>query len=292
LALGVGLMAMGKRVTLYNADGVPSNMRFLPYADRIVRKLDPANDIDALVIVDCAQPKRAGDEMLVLSQRLSPFYIDHHIVSHVNADEHCVDPDAAACGELIYRVLQALHCQVTPEIATHIYTALVTDTGHFRYSNTTKDVLSLAAELVGIGVSPWQVAMYLDEQTNPVALTLLQLMLETLSIDLRGRFAHVTLTQQMFHESQALPEHAEDFVNYPRSIAGVEVASLFRELPDGRWKVSLRSKEKVDVAAIAAGFDGGGHQHAAGCTLATDLASARKQVEGAVEEALSLHRLL
>lgn len=287
LALGQGLQQRGKRVILFNQDDVPKNLRFLPGSDRIIKTLDGADPIDALVLVDCSTPARAGTAIEALAKQRAPYLIDHHILPGVDHSVHCIDEKAAATGEVVYHILRTLGCTITPDIATAIYCTLVGDTGHYRYSNTTPAVFRLAAELVEQGADPWFVSSNLLEQVHPAAYQLLRQSLATMQIEMGGRYAHMTLTQEMLKEADALAEYAEEFVSYPRSMAGVEVAAFFRELPDARWKVSLRSKRYVDVAAITARLGGGGHQHAAGCTLATDLNSVRKTIETTVAESLN-----
>lgn len=286
LALGLGLMDLGKRVVLLNVDGVPRTLQFLPFSDRIVRTLEAPESIDTLILVDCAQPHRAGKPVEALAERLPPLLIDHHIPQGVTPEAHCIDPAAAATGEVIYRLLQECGVAVSPPIASNLYCTIVTDTGDFRYSNTSPAILRLAATLIECGADPWWLACNLNEQHDPVVYALLRRSLQTVQIELGGRYAHMTITQEMLQEAEALPEHAEEFVNYPRSLAGVEVAALFRELPDGGWKVSLRSKRNVDVAAIASLFGGGGHKHAAGCRFGTSLAAVRHEMITQVGTAL------
>lgn len=286
LALGMGLCTLGKQVTMFNADGVPRQLRFLPYADRIVRSLNAGGGYDACVLVDCAQPKRAGEPIAAVAQQLPLFYVDHHILPGIRHEEHCIDPRAAATGAVIFQILKTLGVWITPEIARLIYCTLVVDTGFFCYSNTTPEVLRLAADLVAAGADPWDAASQLQENNSVVRFLLLQRVLETLEVSERGRYATVIVTQEMFREAGALPEDAEEFVNFPRAIGGVEVAALFREQAPRRWKVSLRSKRDVDVAAITALFDGGGHEHAAGCTIEADLATVRGRIAEAVRKAL------
>lgn len=286
LALGMGLLGLGKQVTMFNADGVTRNLRFLPYADRIVRSLNGGMAHDALVLVDCAQPKRAGKPIEEVAGRLPPLYIDHHLLPGVAHGEHCIDPKAAATGAVIYNLFRSMKIWIAPEVATLIYCTLVVDTGFFRYSNTTPEVLHLAGDLVAAGADPWGIASQLEENHSAARFVLLRLVLETLDLEERGRFATVVLSREMLREAGALPEDAEEFVNCPRAIAGVEVAGLFREQGPRRWKVSLRSKGEVDVAAITALFGGGGHEHAAGCTIEADLATVRKKIGDEVRKAL------
>lgn len=286
LALGMGLIGVGKQVTMFNVDGVPRNLRFLPYSDRIVRSLLPGTTYDGLILVDCAHPRRAGKPIEEIASRLTPFFIDHHTLPGIAHEEHGIDPKAAATGAVIYGLFRTLNMWVAPEIATLIYCTLVVDTGFFRYSNTTSDVLRLAGDLLQAGADPWEVASHLEENHPAARLVLLRAVLETLELSERGRFATVVLTQEMLREALALPEDAEEFVNFPRSIGGVDVAALFREQAPKRWKVSLRSKAEVDVAAICALFDGGGHEHAAGCTIEADLATVKARIHEEVRKHL------
>ncbi len=287
LALGLGLLQRGKRVTFFSRDGVPQSLQFLSGSERITKTLEPTESYDALVMVDCASPKRAGEPIEALAAVRAPYLIDHHILPGIDHTEHCIDEKAAATGEVVFHILQAMGCTITPDIATCIYTTIVGDTGHFRYSNTTPAVFRMAAELVERGADPWFVASNIHEQVHPATYHLLRNSLATLQTEANGRYASMMLTQEMLQEADALPEYAEEFVSYPRSLTGVEVAAFFRELPDGRWKVSLRSKRYVDVSAITAKFGGGGHIHAAGCTLGTDLAEVRTTIGKAVHEAMA-----
>ncbi|MBI4366116.1 MAG: bifunctional oligoribonuclease/PAP phosphatase NrnA [Deltaproteobacteria bacterium] len=286
LALGIGLLSLGKQVVMFNADGVPRSLRFLPYADRIVRSLSGLAAPDGLILVDCAQPRRAGKPIEDLARTAPPFYIDHHLLPGIRHEDHCIDPRAAATGAVLFALFRAMRIGLSPELAKLLYCTLVVDTGFFRYSNTSPEVLHLAGDLVAAGADPWEVASQIEENYSAARMPLLQLVLETLELSERGRFAHVTLTLEMLREAQALPEDAEDFVNYPRAITGVEVAALFRQQDLRRWKASLRSKMEVDVAAITARFGGGGHEHAAGCTIEGDLATVRKQIGDEIRKAL------
>lgn len=292
VALGLGLMELGKKVVIYNKDRVPDNLAFLPFTDRISQNIDQAEAFDALIMVDVAKPRRSGEPIESIAANTPVFIIDHHVLPQLDPNKHCISTEAAATGELIYGVLRTLGCTITPDIATLLYAALVGDTGGFSYSSTTPRVFRLAAELVEAGASPWHVASSLNEQNPPSTFRLLRLMLDTVQRFEQGKLAICVLTQDMLAEADALPEQAEEFVNYPRSIAGVEVAAFFRELPDGRWKVSLRSKRYVDVAAIASLFDGGGHQHAAGCTLDCKLPEAKELIFAKIHESLSRRPVL
>lgn len=288
IALGKGMETLGKKVIVFNADGVPLNLRFLPHSDEVVNKLDLSSNFDATIFVDCSEASRVEGDFVKLAPKNRGVIarIDHHSQTTGDADIECVDKNAAATGEVVFELLKTAGVKITKDIATLIFTTLVVDTGSFRYSNTTPKLLKLAAELMEHGADPWEISMALDESSPPEQLKLLSLALSTVNFALDGQMAYMILTQQMFMESGASVEAAEEFINFPRSIARVRVAILFREMPDGRWKISFRSKDDVDVSAIAASFGGGGHQHAAGCTLTGSLGAVRETIFKAVEIAL------
>lgn len=283
LAMGLGLTDLGRRIVMFNQDGVPSGLRFLPGSDQITKHIPTPAQCDALVLLDCSELDRAGDAVAELAQHMPVLVIDHHLQKEVPPGAHCIDSKAAATAELVYHVLRATGAQITPDMATALYCGLATDTGQFRYANTTASTLRLAGELVALGAEPWRIASALTEQQNPAVLRLLPMVLETLELHCDGRCALLTMAQEMLFEARATPDLAEDFINYGRSLAGVEVALFCKETPDRtQWKVSLRSRQVVDVARIARQFGGGGHYHAAGCTLTGNLATVRATILEAV----------
>jgi phosphoesterase RecJ-like protein len=195
-----------------------------------------------------------------------------------------IDTGAAATGEMVYEVLGAAGLPLTPAIAVNLYTALVTDTGSFRYSNTTSRTLRIAAHLVETGAAPAEVSTRLYETRRLAELRLLGRVLQQVETSADGAIAWLVLDRSQT-ESPDLSE-AEDFISYPRSLRTAKAAVLFRELA-GEVKVSLRAKGEVNVARVAARFGGGGHPNAAGVILPGDLAHAKAAVLGAVREALA-----
>jgi phosphoesterase RecJ-like protein len=264
LALGEALAAMGKTVALYTRDNVPDNLSFLPGADKIAHELPSVEDIDAAIMVDCGEPNRAGDDFAKWVEGKPIAVIDHHLYTELSGAVMCLDVNAASAGEVAWRVIGELKAKRTAEMALNIYTTLVVDTGFFRYSNTTSKVLALAAELVDTGADPWCVARNLDESHPERRLRLLAKSLETLTVLEGGRYALMDVTQAMFKETGASIADSDEFAPYPRSIDTVEVSALFREEKSSRTKVSLRSKEFVNVAELARRHGGGGHERAAG----------------------------
>lgn len=284
LALAQGLKKLHKRVLVYNRDPVPFNLKFLPHSEEVTQTL-PQENFDAAVMVDCAQPKRVSAEFAkaLEEKRYGTLVcIDHHLLDHPVGDVDWIESDAASAGSVVWHLLKELKLAEGADIANLVYTTLTVDTGSFRYSNTTAKVFRLAEELVAAGADPWLISRNLEE-ANPVErFKLLQHCLSSLQVSADGRYASMEVAQKMLKASGAREDLSEEFANIPRSIHGVEVAALFREMVDGKIKVSLRSKEYVDVSKIAKQFGGGGHEHAAGCVLATDLASAKIKIEEAI----------
>lgn len=286
LALGKGLQSLGKQVVMFNEDPLPHSLTFLPHANELVHQLPRPEEIDLTIMVDCSQPKRAGDAFEALAPALPIMVIDHHLINGATGDGNCIDTQAAATGHVVYELLRRMAVAITPELATLIYTTVIMDTGFFRYSNTTAGVFELAAELVHCGASPSEISQAALENCPPAQLRLLTLVLETMEFHFGGQCASLVLTQQMLEEAQATSDMAEEFINYARSVQGVELAVLFREREPGVYKMSFRSKKRVNVAELAARFEGGGHQHAAGCTIEKNLPEVRAEILKAIESVL------
>jgi bifunctional oligoribonuclease and PAP phosphatase NrnA len=285
LALASYLRSLGKDVTLYYSDPLPDIYSFLPLADTVVNAI-PAGLYDICFVLDVGEFKRAGKELAEFRGIGKFINIDHHLQCDDFGFINLVDPEASATGALIYRIIRRAGHDIDYAIALCIYTAVITDTGSFRYSNANKEAFNIAGEMVSLGVNAWHVAEKLYERQPRERLALLALALSTLEVSSRGDFAAVTVTLDMYAKSGANPELTDGFVNYPRSIRGVEVAVFFRELKPGLFKVGFRSKGKVNVSAIAQALSGGGHHNAAGCTLSGTLEDVRQTVFEHLENAV------
>jgi phosphoesterase RecJ-like protein len=195
--------------------------------------------------------------------------IDHHETEKGFGSVRWVDRTAAATGIMIYYLVKALRVQISREMATDLYTAISVDTGTFRYSNTTSDVLRASAELVDAGAEPNRIADCLYETWEYKRFRLLVAALNTLEV--RDGVAVIHITRKMYRETGTGSEDTENFSNFPRMIGSIRVAILLRELEQGGWKASLRSKGSANVARIAERFGGGGHKNAAGFKESADL---------------------
>ena len=287
LALAEVLRNMGKDVTIYNQDETPAMFAFLPGEAAITHAFDGGSHYDAVFFLDCSDRDRAGDNAAALEGAGLVINIDHHVSNDGFAALSFVDYRASSTGELLCRLFTHMNIPITVPVATNLYTAIMTDTGSFRYANTASDTLRVAAELVDSGAEFLAAVENVYEKTPYVRMKLMGLVLETLDVTDKGSIGTMTVTRRMIDKAKAEPEHTEGIVEMIRSIDGVRVAAFFQETGPDRFKVSLRSKGSVDVESVARQFGGGGHVNAAACRMAGPLPDVRAQVLDAARCALS-----
>lgn len=285
LALASFLRKIGKDVTVHLQDSVPDLYAFLPATDTVLPHI-PDKHYDVSFVLDIGERKRAGKEFCDFSRVTTTVNLDHHLSCDNFADYNLIDTKAAATGILIYRIAKAFGYDFDRDTALCLYTAIITDTGSFRYSNANREAFSVAGEMIETGINPWDVAEQLYENQPQRRLELLAKCLPTLEVFKDGQAASVTVTLDMYAECGADAELTDGFINYPRSVRGVEVAIFFRQLAGSKFKVGFRSKGKVNVAAFSASLGGGGHHNAAGCTVDGTLAEVKAAVYKIVEESL------
>ena len=290
LALANYLRALGKDVTIYLCDPVPENCSFLPMADRVLCEL-PERDFEVCFVLDIGEFRRAG-KAITGSNRIGRLInIDHHLGCENFGVHNLIDPTACATAALIYRIIMARGDSIDYPTALCIYTAVLSDTGSFHYSNANPEAFAIAGEMIACGVKPWDVSENLYESEPREKITLLALALTDLTISPSGEYASLTVTQEMYRKTGGCAELTDGFINFPRKIRGVQVALLFRELTEGEFKVGFRSKGKVDVSAISATFGGGGHRNAAGCVIKGSLAEVKALVFNTLEASRLEHSL-
>ncbi len=285
LALALVLYSMDQKVDIYCWDPVPQIYRFLPGWDRILVLKDIEEMALNPIFVGLDSSDLGRLPFLHGKPSVKSINIDHHPTNTHWGDINLVEPGASATGEIIFRLLQRWEVQISPEVATCLYAAIFTDTGGFSFNNTTAAALKCGWRLVEMGASPYFVSSHVYENYSLARMRLLACTLDTLEVGAGGRLAWVVVTKEMMENTGAASEDTEDFINFPKSIKGVEVALLFREKNEG-VKVSFRSKGNVDVAKIALSFGGGGHRAASGCDLDMSLEEAQEQVISFVEKVL------
>ncbi|MDI6726000.1 MAG: bifunctional oligoribonuclease/PAP phosphatase NrnA [Smithellaceae bacterium] len=286
LALYHVLRGLGKQVVVYNQDEPPENYRFLPGADAIHHTLPPLHDFDAAFILDCGEMERVGNEGPRIRQIPTLLNVDHHLSRGEFCDITVNDPSASSTGELLYRIFREMSHRISADAANCLYAAILTDTGGFRYACTEKGTMLAAGELIGYGANPQWLSENIYENNSPVKLFLMKRVLETLDIETDRRIGSLEVRQKACEEVGARPEHTDGLVDLPRSVRGVEVSVLFTETSDGLVKVSLRSKDRINIEPVARTFGGGGHMNAASCRVEGDMALVKKRVFQSLRESL------
>ncbi|AFH64190.1 DHH family phosphoesterase [Paenibacillus caseinilyticus] len=264
------LQALNKNYTLINEGTMPEKYMYMAAGVGTLYAYDrnpPERKFERVISVDCADYGRIGRVRECLSPQASLLNIDHHATNDLFGAVNLVHPDAAATVEVLYDLVQELGLPLTEGLCSCIYSGLLTDTGGFRYSNTSPKVLGIAADLLGRGVKGHELAERLLETMSYGQVSLLKRSLNTLSFSADKRIAWLTVSTEDREATGASSDDMDGLVNYARNVEGVEVGMLFKEKEPGVIKVSLRSGGRADVAAIAQAFGGGGHVKAAGCTF-------------------------
>ncbi len=284
LGLTLALRRMGKEVAVVDRDPVPRIYRFLPGAEEVSPEI-PEGDFDVLVLVDCGEIERTGYETLPGQRGL---VIDHHLTERNFGDLRWVLSTASSTGEMVFNLVKALGVPLDRDVAVCLYVALFTDTGGFRYSSSCPSAYRAAAEMVEAGAEPWEVTEHVYESHSFQRLALLGK-----ALDRMVRHEHVAIiavTDDMYQATGSTSEDTENFANMARSIEGIEVGIFLRQIGPNAFKASMRSKGRVNVAAVAERFGGGGHHNAAGGILQGTLEEVRATILKAVEDALGNHQ--
>ncbi|MDD3089183.1 MAG: bifunctional oligoribonuclease/PAP phosphatase NrnA [Candidatus Omnitrophica bacterium] len=279
LAMLALLEKLGKKAVIVNNDNVPDNLRFLPRAETVMTELPDGFIPGAVIVLDCPVLGRTGWVSQVIKDHVI-INIDHHVGNEYFGDANWVESSASSVGEMIHGLFSDLGVQPGPEEAASMYTAIVTDTGMFNYSNTTARTHIIAAELISRGANPQQVFSEVYEKKTQEQVRILGKVLSTLKVEEDGLVSHITLGLDMFAGERSKDVSTEEFINYARAVKGVSVAVFFKEKPEspGSINVSFRSTGNMNVNKVAAAFGGGGHKKASGCVLKGKMEDAKRLV--------------
>jgi len=290
IALWHLLTAQRMRVTVANPTPVPDRLCFLvpEGVDRSNRAAKEIEGADVVVVVDISDIGRLGDLATAVSKTRSPIVcIDHHVSpGSLPGGPRLVAPDASATAELVFDLATALGWEISTEAARALYVGILTDTGGFRFANTTPRVLRVASALLERGVDPESIYETVYASTPEGKVRLTAEVLQTLVVEPDMGLAWVTVPHDALARHNTTVDDLDGVVEYPRQIAGVRLALLFRPLASGRIKVSFRSMGNVDAAELAQGFGGGGHRKAAGASIEGSVAEVQERVLNAARRYL------
>ncbi len=292
LALAYLVENRRKTCRIINQGDLPCKYAFLDPAGRI-EKLESVKapekagaDADLVFVLDCTSPSRLGEVARIIPDRAFVVNIDHHPDNEEFGRLNHVDPNASAVGEMIFDLIKAAGIPMVPLVATQLYAAILTDTGRFKFSNTSPACLRTCAELLESDVDPRHVTNQIYFNHSLPFLKLLGSVLSSPQITEGSRICTMTVRQKTLDDLGVDPEEMEGLVNYSLFLRGAEIGLLFTEKGSRRTKVNLRSQNAFDVAKVARAFGGGGHRNAAGCMVPYGLQEAKKVVVNQIQSIL------
>jgi phosphoesterase RecJ-like protein len=288
IALGIVLEKLGIEVALYSQDGVPRTYRFLPGIEKVKNKVTQNQHYDLLIAVDSSDIRRLGDKIEPRNIAKLIVNIDHHIDNTKYGDINCVQKSSST-AELVYEIIKFLKIKIDRQVAENLYVALITDTGNYRYENTTAETFIMAQDMLKAGVDTHALTTRIYDNKSVAGIRVQAKALTTLEISPDRKVAWAVVTQKMMESVGAKGEDLIGLVDQIRSVEGIEVAVLFRE-ENGKVKVNLRSKEDISVSEIAKKFGGGGHLKAAGTTIDGDIQKVKHQVISEIIKYIKTHK--
>jgi phosphoesterase RecJ-like protein len=282
-AMALALRAMGKHAAVVT-DAIPP-VFLQPFPDVAAITVTPeiGEAFDAALIMECSDLARTGVRGLDRSPVMN---IDHHPGNKAYGAVNWIDESAAACGEMVFTLIEALGVPLSPAIATHVYLAILTDTGSFHFSHLSPRTYQIAARCVEAGADPQWIARTHYDSNSLSRVRVFGAVMNGMVIVDEGRVALLSITRQTMTELGGTSDDLEGLINFPLTVKDVEAVAFFKEVGDGQWRCSLRSKGSVDIGAIARRFEGGGHTNAAGCSTTGDLDAVHKQFGALLADAV------
>jgi len=274
MAMALALRALGKEATVVT-DGIPA-VFLQPFPEVAGIQITPEihDTFDAALIMECSELKRTGVSGLERSPLMN---IDHHPGNTSYGAVNWVDESASACGELVFTLVEALGAPLTKDIATHIYLAILTDTGSFHFSHLSPRTYEIARRCVEAGADPEWIARTHYDSNSLARVRVFGAVMNSMAIVEEGRVALLAITRKAMDDLGATNDDLEGLINFPLTVKDIEAVGFFKEAGDGDWRVSLRSKGNVNTGAIARQFGGGGHTNASGCSAGGALDEIQKQ---------------
>jgi len=287
LAMAFALRAMGKEADVVHSDPAPGPLMQFPGVRDIQVLPQVGNRYDAAIVMECGDLGRTGVAGL---DRFFLINIDHHPGNVGYGRLNWFNPDAAACGEMVFDLVKALGAPLTPEVAIHVYLAILTDTGSFHYANISPRTFEICKEALEAGVDPVAVARNVYDSNNMGRLKLFGAVLSAMQIDPSGRVAIVYLDHEMARAAGGTYEDTEGLINLPLTVKEILAIVFFKQIEGDEYRVSMRSKGTIDIGGIAKEFGGGGHRNAAGCTVTGGIDALKKmfieKIEAKIEASI------
>ncbi len=276
---------LGKEMAIINKDETPFPFNHFQDVAHIKIGQIPSGYYDAIILLECANVLRSGQDNLKNDFKIN---MDHHFSNDFYADINWVDPEAAAVGSMAFLLGEKLDIAFTPQIANHLYCALVSDTGSFQFSNTRARSFEVCFKLIELGASPIDTTEQLFNNNSPEKIKLLGVVLSTLRMNDKGNIAIITMLKKNLDDLNLKEIETEDITTLARSIKGVQMVLFFKETGDNTYRVSIRSKGKANAALVAEHFGGGGHKHAAGFTVSGQHEKLLKEIPKTVNDLLKM----
>jgi phosphoesterase RecJ-like protein len=289
LAMAYALRDLGKQVRIVNRDLAPGPLLAFPGVLDIEIAEEVSGDFDAAIIMECGDLARTGVAGL---DRYFVINIDHHPGNAEYGAINWFDASAAACGEMVFELIKALGVSTSIDIGTHIYLAILTDTGSFHYGNMTPRMFDMCRQVIEAGVDPVAVARSVYDSNNMGRLKLFGSVLSAMQIDASGRIAIVYLDHEMARAAGGTYEDTEGLINLPLTVKEIQAVVFFKQVEGDEYRVSMRSKGDIDIGAVAKEFGGGGHKNAAGCTVEGAIDALQKTFLEKIEAAIDGRRPL
>lgn len=280
LAFGEYLHSIGKQVFMVRDSDIPDKYSYLPRVSQIVKaeELPAGFTIDTAVVLECPSLSRTGAIGKFLTPDVAIVNIDHHRDNDYFGAVNWVDVRPSSVGEMAYEFFGIVRWAISPQAAECLFTAILTDTGRFRFSSTSRRTMTIAGELIDLGADPHKICDEVYYNIRPSTLKLMGKVLNGVEFHDGGKIAILVLTKEMLSSAGAAESEADGLVDFTMFSRGVTAGALLKELDAGRTKVSLRSSNGVNVSAIAYRFGGGGHFNAAGCMIPKSLEEAKREI--------------
>jgi phosphoesterase RecJ-like protein len=278
LGLSFALSKLKKNVSIFAEEEVQNNLKFLPESEKIIifNSEDNTDEFDLCILLDCGGLNRLGRRIDIYSNSKVKINIDHHKSNEIQSDFNYIKSNASSCGEIIFDLIKEMNCKIDSRVASCIYTAISTDSGSFKFCNTSSKTFRTAAELVDCGASPSEISKNVYDNVPFSKLKLTGKIIDTIELSIRNKLSTLYLNSDMLNEIGENVDDIDNIANYGLSIENVELSIFLKEIEKNKTKVSFRSKNYFDCSEFLKQFGGGGHARAGGCQIEMPIKEAKE----------------